>query len=335
MDTRLQIVTPSGGTARETFAPDVRAGLTSTPKTLPPKYLYDEKGSMLFEQICNLPEYYLTKVETRILQQHSAEFIDALEHDASIVELGSGSSTKTRILMETLLKRHADGGQRHEPFLHYMPIDISRSAIEESAASLLKDYKGLHITAYVGDYHAGLQAIPRDPEESRLFLFLGANIGNFEKPDAVKFLRTICSVMGQSDRLLMGVDLKKNRATLEAAYDDSQGVTAAFNLNLLVRMNRELESNFDLAAFRHRAYYDEALGRVELHLESLKTQRVTIPKANVEATFERGETIHTENSYKYSLEQIGELCAAGKFSLNMTRMDEEKLFSLNLLAPMH
>ena len=324
MATRFQIKTLSADTSLETFATDVSAGLSSSPKTLPPKYLYDQKGSQLFEEICRLPEYYLTRVGTTILQRNLSEIIGYFNNATSIIELGSGSAAKTRLLIKALLKR--------QPFLHYIPIDISRSVLEESAASLLKDYTELHITAYVADYHSGLQAIPRDSKGSRLFLFLGSNIGNFENPQAEEFLQTVRSVMGRDDGLLLSADLKKNKAMLEAAYDDAQGVTAAFNLNLLARINRELGANFDLTSFRHRAFFNEAQGRIEMHLESLRTQRVTIPKAGLEVAFEQGDTIHTENSYKYSLEQIRELCTAGGLSLEKTWLDEQKFFSINLLG---
>lgn len=336
MARRLQINALAADTALETFVRDVSAGLSSSPKTLPPKYFYDEKGSKLFEQICTLPEYYLTRAGTAIFQRYLPEIISFVNHDATLIELGSGNAAKTRIFIEALLGRQTidkAGGTARQPRLHYIPIDISRSALEESAESLLKDYRGLHITAYVGDYYTALHAIPRDVKGSRLFLFLGSNIGNFEIPHAEEFLRTVRSVMSPDDRLLLSADLKKDKAILEAAYDDARGVTAAFNLNLLVRINRELGANFDLANFRHRAFYNESQGRIEIHLESLKPQRVRIPKAGLEVAFEQGETIHTENSYKYSLEQIRDLCTASGLSLEKTWLDEQKFFSMNLLAP--
>ncbi|MEE9288328.1 MAG: L-histidine N(alpha)-methyltransferase [Bacteroidota bacterium] len=324
MPERFQLRTLTSLSNVDAFAHDVRTGLSSSPKWLPSKYFYDEKGSKLFEQICTLPEYYLTRAGTEILQSHSHEIIGFVNHNASIIELGSGSASKTRILIEALLK--------HKPRLHYIPIDISRSALEESAASLLEDYRKLHITAYVGDYYIGLERLPRDASESRLFLFLGSNIGNFELPQAVEFLRRVRSIMRHEDRFLLSIDLKKEKSVLKAAYDDAQGITAAFNLNLLNRINRELDANFDLTSFRHRAHYNEQEGRIEAHLESLRPQRIRIRAARFEVDFEQGETIHTENSYKYSREQIQDLCTAGGLVLEKTWLDGQKLFSINLLS---
>ena len=237
------------------FAADVRAGLTAPKKELPCRYLYDAEGSALFEEICALPEYYLTRAEQEILETHAGEILASCPSDAALVELGSGSAKKTRTLIDAALAQRST--------LRYMPIDISRSMLEESSRALLADYAAVEITAIAAEYRAGLRWLRRQ-RDSKLVLWLGSNVGNFGRTEAARFLRGVRATMAPGDRLLMGVDLRKSRAVLEAAYDDAAGVTARFSLNLLARINRELGGHFDLDAFAHRSRWNERLGRIEI-----------------------------------------------------------------------
>jgi dimethylhistidine N-methyltransferase len=316
-----------GGSA-DSFADDVRAGLGGSPKSLPPKYFYDELGSQLFEAICRLPEYYLTRAESEILAAHSDEIVSSIEGPVRLIELGSGSAEKTRYLIEALLCRQ----QR----LEYLPIDISDVSLESSSLELLHAYPQLSITAYAADYFTALRALaksgPQKPGVRQLALFLGSNIGNFDAKAAREFLREVRKVLSVGDCLGMGADLKKSPELLVAAYDDALGVTAAFNLNLLVRINRELGGNFNVRKFRHRAAYSPERGRMEIHLESLEAQRVRIDSLDMEIEFERGETIHTENSHKFDIEQLSTLARETGFRLERTWYDGARAFSFNLLA---
>ncbi|MBO0719440.1 MAG: L-histidine N(alpha)-methyltransferase [Blastocatellia bacterium] len=308
------------------FADEVRLGLTSRPKSLAPKYFYDALGSQLFEAICLLPEYYLTRAETEIFHSHAADIITqtgaAATGPLGIVELGSGSSVKTRLLIEAILVR--------QERLHYRPIDISETILEQSAGKLLGDYPNLNITAHLSDYTQGLSAIARHEGERMLVLFLGSNIGNYQPDEGRTLLFQIRSVLRPGDGLLLGADLKKSRKLLEPAYNDSLGVTSAFNLNLLLRINRELDANFDLTRFEHRAQYNEREGRVEIYLVSRAAQSVEIKKIGLQLDFREGERIHTENSYKYDIDQLGALARATGFSPQRTWFDSEKRFSCNL-----
>lgn len=303
------------------FADDVRAGLTAHPKTLPPKYFYDALGSQLFEAICLLPEYYLTRAETEIFERHSAEIIAQSFAPISLVELGSGSSVKTRLLIEAILARQSE--------LHYQPIDISASILEQSSSKLLGDYSKLRITAQVNDYTRGLGSITRQDDERLLVLFLGSNIGNYAIDEARTLLSQIRGALRVGDGLLLGADLKKSPGVLEPAYADALGVTAAFNLNLLLRINRELDADFDLTRFEHRATYQERLGRVEIHLVSRTMQTVNIDKLGLQVEFQEGETIHTESSHKYDLNQLAVLAQETGFKPARTWFDTEKRFSCN------
>ncbi|RMF63961.1 MAG: L-histidine N(alpha)-methyltransferase [Calditrichaeota bacterium] len=310
----------------ETFADDVLAGLSATPKTLPAKYFYDEVGSQLFEQICALPEYYLTRSESAILQTYADEIAGSVAENAVLVELGSGSSVKTRLLLEAFLRR----AQQQ----HYIPIDISRSMLVQTARRLLQKYACLKITAYVSDYHTALAALKNKELGPKMILFLGSSIGNFDPPRQRSFLQQTHEAMNPGDRLLVGMDLMKDRSVLEPAYDDALGVTARFNCNLLTRINRELDGRFDLSGFRHRAFLNEKLGRVEMHLESIRSQSVWIGELNRAFDFAQGETIHTENSYKFTPAQIQELATENGFRLLRSWRDARNWFSLNLFTPL-
>jgi L-histidine N-alpha-methyltransferase len=306
----------------DAFADDVRRGLTAKPKILFPKYFYDDLGSKLFEAICRLPEYYLTRAEREILSHHAREIADSIEGPVRLIELGSGSAEKTRYLIEALLKRQKE--------LHYLPIDISDESLESSSRELLKAYPQLSITAYASDYFTALRAIAEtDSSERTIALFLGSNIGNLDPEEAQEFFGEVRNVLRPTDALLVGADLKKSAAVLVPAYDDPLGVTAAFNLNLLARINRELGGQFDIKKFEHRAVYNEEIGRIELYLVSLARQTVRIQAIDVEASFEEGETIYTESSYKFDLERLAELARAPGFSLEQTWFDSARRFSFN------
>jgi dimethylhistidine N-methyltransferase len=305
------------------FARDVMEGLSNKPRHLFPKYLYDALGSQLFEAICHVDEYYLTRAERQILTSHADEIVAAIPECRTLIELGSGSAEKTRKLIEALMRKRRE--------LLFIPVDISASALEDSSRSLLQSYPGLTIRAYAADYFDGLAAIKPLHGGPALVLFLGSNIGNFEKADAGTFLRTIRSVLRREDALLLGADLKKDRSTLEAAYNDSLGVTRAFIVNELARINRELGGDFDLWAFGLRSVYNEAAGRVEVYVESLRSQMVTIRGLNLSLSLEAGERIHMEQSYKYNLEELAALASESGFELTRTWVDDQSRFSSNLL----
>jgi L-histidine N-alpha-methyltransferase len=306
------------------FANEVRLGLTEEPKSLSPKYFYDALGSQLFEAICLLPEYYLTRAETEIFQSHAAEIIAQLQAPVGIIELGSGSSIKTRLLIEAILAR--------QDRLHYRPIDISSTILEQSASKLLGDYPNLYITAHVSDYTEGLSSIVRRDGERILVLFLGSNIGNYMPDEGRLLLTQIRRALRPGDGLLLGADLKKSRSILEPAYNDALGVTAAFNLNLLMRINRELDADFDPASFEHRAVYNELEGRVEIFIVSRAAQSVRIKKIGLQVEFREGEMIHTENSYKYDPAQLEAMAKETGFKPNRSWFDSEKRFSCNFWA---
>lgn len=305
------------------LAEDVRKGLSAEPKRFLPKYFYDELGSQLFEAICLLPEYYLTRAENEILQKYSDQIVGALDGHKTLVEMGSGSASKTRLIIEALLR-----GQQE---LLFMPVDISATALESSSRILLQSYPRLTIEAYAADYFAGLAELGKKPRSRTLALFLGSNISNFDLDEALRFLRAMRSVLNKGDALLLGADLKKDPAVLEAAYNDALGVTSAFNLNVLARINRELNGTFDLHNFRHRAFYNEEVGRIEIYIESLIDQRVRIEKLDLEIEFGAGELIHTENSYKYDMNGIRALAGQTDFELSRTWLDSQERFSSNLL----
>jgi len=323
---RLELVSVNGPSIEGDFAHDVRAGLTADPRRLPPKYFYDALGSALFEAICHLPEYYLTRAETEILKTYSDEIAGAFNSRVRLVELGSGSASKSRYLIEAIIRRQGE--------LHYQPVDISQSMLEESSRALLNDYPALQITAIAGDYTRGIElaspASGRAANEHVLVLFLGSNIGNYNRGEAIGLLREMRGFLHDGDGLLVGADLKKDSRQLVAAYDDPIGVTSAFNLNLLARINRELGGNFDVHAFAHRAYYNEGAGRMEMYLESLRAQRVEISEIDLCLSFEEGEKIHTENSHKFDRSGLESLAQASGFRIEKFWSDSQSRFSSSL-----
>jgi len=308
---------------RAGLAEDVRRGLSSQPKRFLPKYFYDQLGSQLFEAICLLPEYYLTRAENEILEHYADEIVSTLDGNTTLLEMGSGSASKTRLIIEALLRKQSE--------LLFIPVDISASALDSSSRILLQSYPQLRIEAYAGDYFAGLSELKKKPRARTLALFLGSNISNFESEEALRFLRAMREVLHEGDALLLGADLKKDKQILEAAYNDALGVTAAFNLNVLARINRELRANFDLRSFRHLAFYNESLGRIEIYIESLRDQKVSIAELDMEVEFSEGEQIHTENSHKYDLNDIAKLAADTGFVHGRTWLDQQERFSSNLL----
>ncbi len=305
------------------LAEDVRKGLAARRKRFLPKYFYDELGSQLFEAICLLPEYYLTRAENEILQRFANEIVGSIEGHKTLVEMGSGSASKTRLIIEALLREQAD--------LLFMPVDISASALESGSRILLQSYPRLRINAYAADYFAGLAELGKEKRPKTLALFLGSNISNFDPDDATTFLRALRAVLQPGDALLLGTDLKKEKSILEAAYNDALGVTSAFNLNVLARINRELGGQFDLHGFKHKAVYNEDEGRIEIYIESRRSQLVKIRGLDLEVQFAAGELIHTENSYKYDLADVARLAAKTGFACARSWLDSQKRFSSNLL----
>ncbi len=319
-ETVLEAEGDAGGDAAaidQAMLAEVLAGLAAPRKTIASKFFYDAEGSRLFDAITELEEYYLTRAETAVLQQQAADLAERIGPGATLVEFGSGSSVKTRILLDALSGLSA-----------YVPIDISGDHLDAAAKRLAADY-GLPVIPLHADYHAPLELPPQVPRDHLLGFFPGSTIGNFEPEDAAEFLRRLRSFLGGAARLLVGADLQKDPARLEVAYDDAKGVTAAFNMNLLVRFNRELGSDFDLKGFRHEAHYDADLGRIEMHLVSLRDQTVTLDGQRI--AFAAGETIHTENSYKYTLESFGALAQRGGWRSEASWTDPENLFSVHLL----
>ena len=306
------------------FSLAVADGLSKQQKSLPCRYFYDLAGSKLFEQICELPEYYLTRTEQKIFEDHVTDIIDALGHELAIVEFGSGNSVKTRLLINAALNR-----QKH---LHYIPIDISSSFLKTSSHALLGEIDQLSITAIAAEYTDAIPIIP-DLQEPRLFLFIGSNIGNFNRAEAVSFITKIRKQMGLRDRLLISFDLVKASHILEAAYNDSAGVTAAFNKNLLTRINRELGANFSISEFDHYAPFVQEHSRIEMRLISKYPQRVYINNLQQGFTFEQGEYIHTEDSHKYTFESFAEICRAAGLETQTQWLDKHKWFAVALLKP--
>ncbi len=307
------------------FAEDVRRGLSGRPKHIPSIHFYDRVGSQIFEEICELPEYYPTRTELAILRQNASEIAAYSQGEMVLVELGSGSSTKTRILIEELLDR--------QPSLQYHPVDISHTMLVSSARELLADYPDLSVMAHVADYGIGVERMAEADYPQKLVAFLGSNIGNFEPAQRAEFLRHIRAGLRRADYFLLGTDMQKDPAVLEAAYDDSQGVTARFNLNLLQRINHELGGDFRVSRFAHRALYNAEKGRIEMRLRSLIEQVIKIKALAQTIHFEQGEEIYTESSYKFTPHQIEQIGHEGGFEVADYWTDERGYFRLTLLRP--
>jgi dimethylhistidine N-methyltransferase len=319
-DTQTAIQPSSEVPAMADFSTDVIAGLASNPPTLPCKYFYDERGARLFQKICELPEYYITRTEIDILDQSRDEIASELGPNIELIGLGTGAGTKTRILIEALEKPAV-----------YVPVDISEKQLRESTAVFRKTFPDLEILPVCADY---LQPVvlpsPRRKPARNIVYFPGSTVGNFEPGDAVQFLRRITNVCRGGGGLLIGVDLKKDRQVLEAAYNDRAGVTAQFNLNLLERVNRELGANFDLDQWRHRAIYNSNAGRIEMHLISEIDQFVHLDEHKLH--FRRGNTIITEFSYKYAPDEFTALAGEAGFEFVRMWTDDARLFGVFYFA---
>jgi dimethylhistidine N-methyltransferase len=300
---------------------DVVRGLSQTPKTLPPRYFYDDRGSQLFEQITELPEYYLTRTETAILQQCAPE-IAAITGACELIELGSGNSTKTRILLDAYQ-------QANHPLI-YCPIDVSAGILESSAQTLLLDYPTLEVYGLVGTYELALQKLPASKLPTRMIGFIGSTLGNLSPTECDAFLDQITHALQPGEYFLLGIDLQKSKPQLEAAYNDAQGVTAAFNLNMLRHLNHRFGGNFDLDQFEHQAFYNEELHQIEMHLRSRRSQTVRCDALNLTVEFAARETIRSEISRKFDLAQIRDFLSTKGLQTIQTWTDPNQWFAVVL-----
>jgi dimethylhistidine N-methyltransferase len=302
------------------LAADVLAGLSATPKTLPPTLFYDAAGSELFEQITRLPEYYLTRRETSILCGQARTMVRAAGLPANVVELGSGAAIKTRMILEAL--------QAQRGRVHFYPVDVSEAALD-AAEQNLRGLREVAVHPLFADYTSSMEFVGEIPGP-RLILYLGSSIGNFEPMVASALLSHLRSMLGARDTLLLGTDMVKDASVLLPAYDDAAGVTAAFNRNVLVRINRELGANFEPESFAHVARWNELESRIEMHLESRHAQEVEIRGLHMQVHFKRGETIHTENSYKFTPTMVESILQNGRFVRECTWLDGRQWFALHL-----
>jgi L-histidine Nalpha-methyltransferase len=302
---------------------DTRHGLMAKPKWLSSLYFYDARGSQLFEDICKTPEYYPTRTERAILIQHAAKIAHSAGHDLVLGELGSGSSVKSEILIAAILAA--------QERLVYVPVDVSQRILKQTAARLEAAHAGLHVHPVVAEYGEGLQRIAATPGQPKLVLFLGSSIGNFEPDEQEGLLAAAAAALAPGDAMLVGTDMVKDAAILEAAYDDAAGVTAAFNKNILHHLNRELDGDADPEQFRHVALWNAPRARIEMHLESLMDQTLHFPGANLDVRVARGERIHTENSYKFTPEGMRRMAAAAGWKLERSWYDARQWFGLHLL----
>ena len=323
VDSKLQYFKPHASKIEKTFAEEIALSLNQDSKFITPKFFYDKKGSDLFEKICTLPEYYPTRTEIAILKNLQNDLPSYIDHSFRLVELGSGASVKTRLLLDIFTKMQ----ERTE----YFPIDISE-ILTESSEQLLQDYDNLHITGIIDTYDGGLQFLKNYDAKKNLIIFLGSSFGNFSPVDGKDFLQKINSTMKNDDLFLIGLDLVKDSKILESAYNDSQGVTAEFNQNVLSRINDELDADFDLNNFSHYSIYNKEDQRIEMYLKSLVNQSVIISKSNLSLSLKKDELIHTEHSHKYTLEQIKTLLETTGFKINHIWVDDNTHFSLTLVS---
>jgi L-histidine Nalpha-methyltransferase len=301
---------------------EVCRGLTASPKTLSPWLFYDEAGSQLFEEITRLPEYYLTRTERSIFARYADEILECAGYRAvTMIELGAGTAAKTGLLLRAAVRRQGT--------VDYVPIDVSESSLSAAKEHIESDIPGVHVASRVGDYTKGVDEIPVAGQR-RMVLYIGSSIGNFEPGDAVQVLGEVRRRLAPGDLLLLGVDHVKDRRTLVNAYNDAAGVTASFNKNMLVRINRELGANFNPRLFRHRALWNAEHSRMEIYLESLVGQIVTVPSLDLDVRFARGETIHTENSYKFTAQSIAAIVQRAGFRITQSWTDEQEWFGVYL-----
>ena len=312
---------PTKNSTTTTFADEIKKSLSNSQKSISPKFFYDENGSKIYDEICSLPEYYPYSSETEILETLEAKLSPYLSDEFHLVELGSGSSIKTRLLIDIFLKSQTN--------LQYFPIDISE-ILDKSAKSLCNDYPNLTITGIVDTFENGLDFIEQYDDNPSLITFLGSSYGNFDQDDGLNFLRKINKLMKSDDLFLMGLDLKKNPKIIHNAYNDAQNITAKFNLNVLKRINDELGGNLILHNFEHHAIYNDKKGRVEMYLRSLSNQIIRIPQANFSFSLFENELIHTENSHKFSIPQIKSIFKDSNFEILEMWFDSKNYFSLIL-----
>lgn len=311
-------VASAGSSSRSEFETDVIAGLSREAKSIPPKYFYDVEGSRLFDEITRLPEYYPTRTETGILQAHARDLNGIVPQGAALVEFGSGACIKVQILFDNV-----------PAIASYLPVDISGDFLKDQAEKISASYPHLSVHPVAADFTKPFSLPPEFAKMPKTGFFPGSTIGNFEPHDAVSFMRNAAQTIGQGGVLVMGVDLVKDPAILHAAYNDSAGITAKFNLNLLRRINRELDGNFDLQTFEHHAFYNRERRRIEMHLASTRRQKVTV--AGRTFSFRVGEAVHTENSYKYTLGSFGALARGCGWTPEAAWTDPAELFSVHLL----
>jgi len=312
------------------FAKNVENGLADIPKHISPKFFYDKIGSKLFEEICDQPEYYLNRIEAQILKKSASQIIDILDEKAiSVIELGNGNSQKTRILLRPFLANWKN--------VSYFPIDVSLKMLKKSIRDLSREYSNLRIFGVCSDYVKGLIKInefmkfKRNIPDKRLIIFLGSSIGNFDPKEASAFLYSLSKYIRNDDALLIGFDLEKDKSILEKAYNDKKGITSQFNLNVLSRINKELDGGFELSSFEHKSFYNLREHRIEMHLESNLDQKVRIGAIGKEFHFKEGETIHTENSYKYSKNRLYGLVKNAGLQVIANFTDPKNQYSLILL----
>jgi L-histidine N-alpha-methyltransferase len=320
---RLTIAYPTNGDATNASSAgqDVITGLTQTPKTLPPQYFYDDRGSQLFEAITELPEYYLTRTERAILEQ-SAEAIVQAVGPCDLVELGSGSASKTRLLFDAYRQQRCP--------LRYVPIDVSGGILAESARALLDEYEEMIIHGLVSTYDVALTQLPEPAFPKRLLAFIGSTLGNLSPTQAHHFFRQVNQALQSQDYFLLGVDVHKDTAILEAAYNDAQGITAAFNLNMLSHLNGRFQGNFDLSQFRHIALYNETDRQIEMYIESLATQTVTLETLGLTVPFGQGERLLSEISRKFDPVDLAQTLLSHGLVVKQTFTDARQMFALLL-----
>ncbi len=319
---RFTLYSVQNGNEKNTFARDVIDGLQANPKTLPPKYFYDIRGSILFDKICLTPEYYLTRTEAAILKEHSDEVANSNSEKKLIVELGSGSSIKTRYILSSFIKQSSP--------ITYVPIDVSEILVQ-SGKELLDDFEGLMVKGIIGEYEESIAAASEIFHEAKLIVFLGSSIGNFDLLHAEDFLRKLSSNMKQNDSLLIGFDLVKDINVLNDAYNDNEGITAEFNLNILKRIKYEFNAELEPENFEHKAFFNKEKSRIEMHLVSKCDQSFSLNGSGL-ITFKENETIHTENSYKFTDEMIKDLAISAGLKINNVWKDPQNYFGLCLMC---
>ena len=312
------------------FAKNIEKGLNDKQKHISPKFFYDKKGSRLFEEICMQPEYYLNRIESQILKNSVDEILKIIGgQEISVIELGNGNSLKTRILLGPFLSKLKS--------VTYFPIDVSLKMLKKSIGELLREYANLQIYGICSDYVSGIVKInefmklKRKIPNKKFIIFLGSSIGNFDPKDAIDFLHSIARYVRKYDLLLIGIDLEKDKSILDRAYNDKNGITAKFNFNVLTRINRELEGEFNLSSFEHKSFYNIHKHRIEMHLKSKLDQQVRIGAIGKMFYFKKGETIHTENSYKYSLHRLNKLITKAGLQVIRNFTDPEEQYTLILL----